>query len=74
MFKMAECNFYETNNTYSNLKPALSDNQQFRLDRIHEIRDYFIAEIKEKESMSKRLSKYISSFDHFGKSLIVFCL
>ena len=49
MFKMAECNFYETNNVYPNLKPALSDNQQFRLNRINKIRDYFAAEIKEKK-------------------------
>ena len=27
--------------------------------------------IKERELMSKRLSKYIASFDNFGKSLIV---
>ena len=68
---MAECNSYETNNIYPNLKPALSDNQQFRLNRINEIRDYFVAEIKERELMSKRLSKYIASFDYFDKSLIV---
>ena len=66
MFKMAE-----TNNIYPNLSPTLSNNQQFRLNRINEIRDYFIAEIKERESMSKRLSKYIASFDYFDKSLIV---
>ena len=35
-----------------------------------EIKDYFITEIKERELMSKRFSKYISSFDYFGKSLI----
>ena len=63
IFKMAECNSYEINNIYPNLKPALSDNQQFMLNRINEIRDYFVAEIKERESMNKRLSKYISSFD-----------
>ena len=74
MFKMAEYNFYETNNIYPNLKPALSDNQHFRLNRINEIRDYFAAEIKEKKLMSKTLSKHISSFDYFDKSLIVFCL
>ena len=34
------------------------------------IKDYFIAEIKEKELISKSLSKYISSFDQFDKSLI----
>ena len=35
------------------------------------MKDYFVAEIKERELMSKRLSKYIVSFDHFDKSLIV---
>ena len=33
--------------------------------------DDMIAEIKERELMSKRLSKYIASFDYFDKSLIV---
>ena len=68
---MAECNSYETNNIYPNLKPALSDDQQFRLNKINEIRDYFIAKIKERELMSKRLSKYIAFFYYFDKSLIV---
>ena len=49
----------------------LSNDQQFRLNKINEIRDYFVAEIKERELMSKRLSKYIASFDYFEKSLIV---
>ena len=47
------------------------DNHQFRLNKINEIKDYFIAEIKERELMSKRLSKYTASFDYFDKSLIV---
>ena len=38
------------------------------------IGEYFIAEIKERELMSKKLSKYISFFDYFDKSLIAFCL
>ena len=38
---------------------------------IPKIKNYFIAEIKEKKLMSKRLSKYIASFDYFDKSLIV---
>ena len=62
---MAECNSIECNEA-SNL-----NNQQFRLKKINEIKDYFIAEIKERELMSKRLSKYIASFDYFDKSLIV---
>ena len=64
---MAEHSSYETNNLY----PNLADDQQFRLNKINEIRDYFVAEIKERELMSKRLSKYIASFDYFDKSLIV---
>ena len=59
---MAEGNFIETSNLI---------NQQFRLNKINEIKDYFIAEIKEKKLMSKRFSKYIASFDYFDKSLIV---
>ena len=66
MFKMAE-----TNNIYPNLSPTLSDNQQFRLNKINEIRDYFVAEIKERELMSKILSKYIAFLNYFDKSLIV---
>ena len=63
----------ETNNIsmYPNLSPNLSDDQQFRLNKINGIRDYFIAEIKERELMSKTLCKYIAFFYYFDKSLIV---
>ena len=59
---------------YPNLNVSLSDQQQFRLNKINEIKGYFVAEIKERELMSKRLSKYIASFDCFDKSLIVLSL
>ena len=72
---MAEHDLHETPNMYPNLSATqLSDQQQFRLNKINEIKDYFVAEIKERELMSKRLSKYIASiasFDYFDKSLIV---
>ena len=55
MFKMGE-----NNNMYPNLSPNPLNDQQFRLNKINEIRDYFSAEIKERELMSKRLSKYIT--------------
>ena len=61
-FNCIECNSIETSNL---------DNQQFRLNKINEIKDYFIAEIKERVLMSKRLSMYIASFDYFDNSLIV---
>ena len=49
----------------------ISNDQQFRLNKINEIKDYFIAEVKERQLMSNNLSKYISSFDYVDKSLIV---
>ena len=57
-----ECNSIETSNL---------NNQQFRLNKMNEIKDYFIAEIKKRELMDKRCSKYIASFDYFDKSLIL---
>ena len=41
------------------------------MNKIGEIENYFITEIKERELISKKLSKYISFFDYFDKSLIV---
>ena len=72
---MAECNFIEhnfhkTRNMYPNLSANASNDQQFRLNKINEIKDYFIAEIKERELLTKNLSKYIASFEYFDKSLI----
>ena len=63
--------FHETPIMYPNLNVPLNDQQHFRLSKINGIRDYFVAENKERELMSKRLSKYIASFDYFDKSLIV---
>ena len=65
---MAECN---SHTVYPNLSVNTSNEQQFRLKKINEIKDYFIAEVKERELMSKRLTKYIASFDYFDKSLII---
>ena len=55
---------------YPNISANISNDQQFRLNKINEIKDYFIAEIRERELMSKNLSKYIASFEYFDKSLI----
>ena len=41
------------------------------MNKISKIEDYFIAEIKDRELMSKKLSKYICFFHYFDKSLIV---
>ena len=44
----------------TNMYPNLNDQQQFRLNKINDIKDYSIAEIKKRELMSKRLSRYIA--------------
>ena len=45
------------NSIEENLIKSKLNNQQFRLNKINEIKGYVIAEIKEIELMSKRLSK-----------------
>ena len=62
--------FNKTPNIYPNLATNISNEQQFRLNKINEIKDYFLAEIRERELISKNLSKYIASFEYFNKSLI----
>ena len=53
---MNEHDFHETPNIYPNFcATPLNDQQQFRLNKINEIKD-FIAEVKERELMSKRFS------------------
>ena len=70
MFKMVECNSTETHNIY----PNLNNQQLFWLNKINEINNYFVAEVKERELISKTLSKYIASFEYVDKSLIVLSL
>ena len=73
--KSIECNSIECNSTesieHNSIDTSNLNSQQFRLNKISEIEDYFTAEIKERELMSKELSKYISFFNYFDKSLIV---
>ena len=59
------------NGIYLNLSPTLPNDKQFRLNRINEITDYFVVEIRERKLTRKRLSKNIVSFEYFDKSLIV---
>ena len=77
---MVECNSIQCNSTECNSIESIKhntidtsnlNNQQFRLNKISEIEYYFIVETKERELTSKKLSKYISFFDYFDKSLRV---
>ena len=68
--------FNKTPNIYPNLNAVplnanISNKQQSRLNKINEIKDYFLAEIRERELISKNLSKYIASLEYFDKSLNV---
>ena len=57
--------FNKTSNIYSNLSAAplnaiplstnISNEQQLRLNKINEIKDYFLAEIRERELLAKIL-------------------
>ena len=51
-------------------KINLSEQTKFRLDEISEIENYFYQEINQRNSCSKKLSKYVAAFDYIDKILI----
>ena len=63
---MNECNSIETID-----KTNLTNQTKFRLDEISKIENYFIEEINQRKSCSKKLSKYVAAFDYIDKILIV---
>ena len=52
-------------------KTKLSDKTKFRLYEIKKNENYFINEINQRKSYSKKLSKYVIAFDYIEKVLIV---
>ena len=66
--------FNKTPNIYPNLAANISNEQQFRLNKINEIKDCFLAEIRKRELISKNISKYIASLYYFDRSLNVLCI
>ena len=72
---MAECNSIkynsnETLNIYPNLNAIrMNGQQQFSLNKINEIKDYFVTDNKERKLISKRLTKYTACFDYFVLSV-----
>ena len=52
-------------------KTNLSEQTKFRLDEISKIENYFIEEINQRKSCSKKLSKYVAVFDYIDQALIV---
>ena len=52
-------------------KTDLSEQTKFRLDEISKIENYFIEEINQRKSCSKKLSKYVAAFDYIDKIVSV---
>ena len=52
-------------------KTKLSDQTKFRLDEIKKIENYFNSEINQRKLCSKKLSKYVTTFNYIDKILIV---
>ena len=52
-------------------KTNLTNQAKFRLDEISKIENYFIKDINQRTSCSKKLIKYVTAFDYRDKVLIV---
>ena len=48
----------------------LTDVNKYRLDEINKKRDYFNNEIKERKDITKKLNKYLVSFDYLDEIFI----
>ena len=49
----------------------LTEQAKFRLNKLSEIENYFFEEVNQRKSYSKKLSKYVATFDYIDKVLIV---
>ena len=52
-------------------KTKLLDQTKLRLDETKRIKDYFNSEINQRKLSSKKLSKYVTTFNYIDKILIV---
>ena len=52
-------------------KTGLSEQTKFWLDEISKIENYFIEEINQRKSCSKKLNKYVAAFDYIDQALII---
>ena len=62
---MDECNSFKIDKT------NLTELTKIRLDKTTEIENYFIEEINQRKSCSKKLSKYVAVFNYIDQALIV---
>ena len=63
---MDKCNSIETID-----RTNLTEQTKFQLDEISKIENYFHQEINQRKSCSKKLNKYVTTFDYIDKILIV---
>ena len=68
---MNQSNSIECNSLEAIDKTRLSEQTKFRLDEISKIDNYFHAEINQRKSCSKKLSKYVVVFDYINQAVIV---
>ena len=68
---MNECNSIKNNSLETIDKTVLSEQTKFRLSEIIGIENYFYQEINQRKSCSKKLNKYVTTFDYIDKILIV---
>ena len=68
---MNQSNSIECNSLEAIDKTGLSEQTKFRLDEISKIDNYSHAEINQRKSCSKKLSKYVVVFDCIDQALIV---
>ena len=61
----------ESNSIEAIDRTNLINQTKFRLDEISKIENYFIEEINQRKSCSKKLSKYVAVFDYIDQALIV---
>ena len=64
---MVEIPYYVKINTY----PQLDNEMQFRRNKTNKIKEKFIAEVCERETMSKIICECSATFEFFDKTLLV---
>ena len=67
----AEYNSIKNNSLETIDNTVLSEQTKFRLSEIIGIQNYFYQEIDQRKSCSKKLNKYVTTFDYIDKILIV---
>ena len=67
---MNECNSIENNSLKTIDKTILSEQTKFWLSEIIGIQNHFYQVINQRKSCSKKLNKYVTTFDYIDKILI----